>query len=59
MKSTTIAAAADAELTLYKQEPSIQLRDEEGTLSCPLTWWQFSECLGDQASVYSSNTCPF
>jgi hypothetical protein len=39
----TIAAAADTELTLCKQEPSIKLRDEEGMFSCPLTLWKFKE----------------
>ncbi len=39
----TIAAAADIELTLYKQEPSIQLRDDDGMFSYPLTWWKFNE----------------
>jgi hypothetical protein len=38
----TIAAAADAELTLYQQEPAIQLREDEGGFSCPLTWWKFN-----------------
>jgi len=38
----TIAAAADAELTLYQQEPAIQLREDEGGFSCTLTWWKFN-----------------
>ena len=35
-------ATADAELTLYQQEPTIQLREDEGGFSCPLTWWKFN-----------------
>jgi hypothetical protein len=38
----TIAAAADSELTLYQQEPAIQLREDEGGFSCTLTWWKFN-----------------
>ncbi len=37
------ATSADAELTLYKQEPSIQLKNDDGTFNCPLTWWKFNE----------------
>jgi hypothetical protein len=38
-----IANAVDAELTLYKQEPSIRLNNHDGTYTCPLTWWKFNE----------------
>jgi hypothetical protein len=38
-----IATSADAELILYKQEPSIRLRNDNGTFNCPLTWWKFNE----------------
>ncbi len=38
-----LAISADAELTLYKQEPSIRLRNDNGTFNCPLTWWKFNE----------------
>jgi len=38
-----IANAVDAELTLYKQEPSIRLNNDDGTYTCPLTWWKFNE----------------
>jgi hypothetical protein len=38
-----IATSADAELILYKQEPSIRLRNDDGTFNCPLTWWKFNE----------------
>jgi len=34
---------ADAELTLYKQEPTIKLRKDDGTFNCPLTWWKYNE----------------
>jgi hypothetical protein len=39
----TVANAADAVLTLYKQEPSIRLKNDDGTFNCPLTWWKFNE----------------
>ena len=38
-----VAATVDAELTLYKQEPMLQLRKEDGTFNCPLTWWKYNE----------------
>lgn len=38
-----IANVVDAELTLYKQEPSIRLNNDDGTYTCPLTWWKFNE----------------
>jgi len=38
-----IANPVDAELTLYKQEPSIRLNNDDGTYTCPLTWWKFNE----------------
>jgi hypothetical protein len=37
------ATIADAELTLYKQEPMIKLRKDDGTFNCPLTWWKCNE----------------
>ena len=37
------ATIADAELTLYKQEPMIKLRKDDGTFKCPLTWWKCNE----------------
>jgi hypothetical protein len=33
-----IANTVDAELTLYKQEPSIRVNNDDGTHTCPLTW---------------------
>ena len=39
----TIATATDAELALYKQEPSIRLKNDHGSFNCPLTWWKFNE----------------
>jgi hypothetical protein len=38
-----IATVADAELTLYKQEPTIKLKKDDGTFNCPLTWWKYNE----------------
>jgi hypothetical protein len=38
-----VATIADAELTLYKQEPTIKLRKDDGTFNCPLTWWKYNE----------------
>jgi hypothetical protein len=37
------ATTADAELTLYKQDPTIKLRKDDGTFNCPLTWWKYNE----------------
>ncbi len=37
------ATIADAEITLYKQEPTLQLRKDDGTFNCPLTWWKYNE----------------
>ena len=34
---------ADAELTLYKQEPTLKLKKDDGTFNCPLTWWKYNE----------------
>jgi len=33
-----IAIAVDAELTLYKHEPSRRLKNDVSTFTCPLTW---------------------
>ena len=30
---------ADAEITLYKEEPCLPIQDAEGKFSCPLKWW--------------------
>ena len=37
------ATIADAELTLYKQEPTLKLKKDDGTFNCPLTWWKYNE----------------
>jgi hypothetical protein len=34
-----IINSADAEITLYSEEPSFPLQDAEGKFSCPLKWW--------------------
>jgi hypothetical protein len=34
-----IIDSVDAELVLYKQEPSVPLQDHDGKFSCPLAWW--------------------
>jgi hypothetical protein len=49
-----VATAADAELTSYKQEPSIQLKNDDGTFNCPLTWWKFNERKYKLLSVLAS-----
>jgi hypothetical protein len=49
-----VATAADAELTLYKQEPSIRLKNDDGTFNCPLTWWKFNERKYKLLSVLAS-----
>jgi hypothetical protein len=33
----------NAEITLYKQEPTLQLRRDDGTFDCPLIWWKYNE----------------
>ncbi len=33
----------DAEITLYKHEPSIRLKNDDGTFTYPLTWWKFND----------------
>jgi hypothetical protein len=33
----------DAEITLYKHEPSIRLINDDGNFTCPLTWWKFND----------------
>ena len=38
-----VATTVDAELTLYKQEPLLQLKKADGTFNCPLTWWKYNE----------------
>jgi hypothetical protein len=30
-------------MTLYKQEPKLKLRKDDGTFNCPLTWWKYNE----------------
>ncbi len=50
----SVATAADAELTLYKQEPSIRLKNDDGTFNCLLTWWKFNERIYKLLSVLSS-----
>jgi hypothetical protein len=37
------ATTADAELVLYKQEPTLKLKKYDGTFNCPLTWWKYNE----------------
>jgi len=37
------AHAGDAVLSLYRQEPGIRLTNDDGTFTCPLTWWKFNE----------------
>jgi hypothetical protein len=32
--------AAIAELTLYRDEPSLPLQNSDGSFSCPLRWWK-------------------
>jgi hypothetical protein len=49
-----VATAADAELTLCKQEPSIWLKNDDGTFNCPLTWWKFNERKYKLLSVLAS-----
>jgi hypothetical protein len=41
--AVNIATIADAELTLYKQESTLQLKKDDGTFNCPLTWWKYNE----------------
>jgi hypothetical protein len=35
-----IVQSADAEILLYRQEPSLPLQDAQGKFCCPLTWWR-------------------
>jgi hypothetical protein len=35
--------AAIAELTLYRDEPSLPLQNADGSFSCPLKWWKNNE----------------
>ena len=42
----TYVNVVDAELTLYKQEPSIKLKHDDGTFNRPLAWW------GDHVNKY-------
>jgi hypothetical protein len=37
-----IINSADAEIMLYREEPSFPLQDAEGKFSCPLKWWYAS-----------------
>jgi hypothetical protein len=43
LKRQRCIAAAEAELTLYKMEPAIRLRDAKRRFLCPLTWWRLNE----------------
>jgi hypothetical protein len=36
-------AAGEAEITLYKMEPSIMLKDNNKNFNCPLSWWKNNE----------------
>jgi len=36
-------AAAEAEITSYKMEPSIRLKDNNNNFNCPLSWWKKNE----------------
>ncbi len=36
------ATTADAELTLYKQEPTLKMKKDDVTFNCPLTWWRYN-----------------
>jgi hypothetical protein len=38
-----IIDSVDAELVLYKQEPSVPLQDHDGKFSCPLAWWSTNQ----------------
>ena len=38
-----IVDSVDAELILYKQEPSVPLQDHDGKFSCPLAWWSVNK----------------
>jgi hypothetical protein len=55
--SVNIATIADAELTLYKQEPTLQLRKDDGTFNCPLTWWKYNEHKYRLLSILASRLC--
>ncbi len=46
--------AVDAELTLYKQEPSIKLKHDDGRFNCPLTWWREHESKYKLLSILAS-----
>jgi hypothetical protein len=35
--------AFDCGSTLYRHEPSIRLKNDDGTFTCPLTWWKFND----------------
>jgi hypothetical protein len=37
------ATTADAQITSYKQEVTLQLRKDDGTFNCPLIWWKYNE----------------
>jgi len=37
------ATIADAEITLYKQEPTLKLKKDDGALNCSLTWLKYNE----------------
>jgi hypothetical protein len=36
-------AAPEAEITLYKMELSIRLKDNNNNFNCPLSWWKNNE----------------
>jgi hypothetical protein len=36
-------AAAEAEITLYKMEPSVRLKDDNNNFDCTLSWWKKNE----------------
>jgi hypothetical protein len=39
-----IINSTDAEITLYREEPSLPLQDAGGKFSCPLKWWRANQC---------------
>jgi hypothetical protein len=53
----SVASTADAELSLYKQEPSIWLKKDDG--SSMRENKSFCQCWLLEGSLHLSNICPF
>jgi len=42
-RADRVIEAVMAEVTLFQDEPSLPLQDDDGKFSCPLQWWKYNQ----------------